>query len=134
MNMVDNSQGTGSSPGSSIPCAQKSPEQQTSQTSTGMSTQSNSLHHTLQVGKMLHKGSLLQQTNRHLSKCLLHPSNSHHCYSPQPQAHMLPQHSRVSHNLYSQWLCKVQPCHASLGYPFYNMAAHTEATPTREGI
>ena len=27
LNMVDNSQGTGSSPGSSIPCAQKSPEQ-----------------------------------------------------------------------------------------------------------
>ena len=30
--------------------------------------------------------------------------------------------------------CKVQPHCASLGYPFYNMAAHTEATPTREGI
>ena len=53
---------------------------------------------------MLHKGSLLQQTNRHLSNCLLHPNNSHCCYSPQPQAHMLPQCSRVSHNLYSQWL------------------------------
>ena len=53
---------------------------------------------------MLHKCSLLQQTNRHLSNCLLHPSSSHHCYSPQPQAHMLPQHSRVSHILYSQQL------------------------------
>ena len=53
---------------------------------------------------MLHKGSSLQQTNRHLSNCLLHPSNSHCCYSPQPQAHMLPQCIRVSHNLYSQWL------------------------------
>ena len=30
--------------------------------------------------------------------------------------------------------CKVQPRHASLGYPFHNTAAHTEATPTREGI
>ena len=30
--------------------------------------------------------------------------------------------------------CKVQPCHALLGYPFHNTAAHMEATPTREGI
>ena len=30
--------------------------------------------------------------------------------------------------------CKAQPRHALLGYPFHNMAAHTEATPTREGI
>ena len=30
--------------------------------------------------------------------------------------------------------CKVQPCCASLRYPFHNMAAHMEATPTREGI
>ena len=30
--------------------------------------------------------------------------------------------------------CKAQPCRASLGYPFRNMAAHTEATPMREGI
>ena len=32
------------------------------------------------------------------------------------------------------WGCKAQPRRASLGYPFHNMAAHTEATPTREGI
>ena len=30
--------------------------------------------------------------------------------------------------------CKVQPRRASLSYPFRNMAAHTEAMPTREGI
>ena len=30
--------------------------------------------------------------------------------------------------------CKAQPCHALLGYPFHNTAAHTEAMPTREGI
>ena len=30
--------------------------------------------------------------------------------------------------------CKAQPCCASLGYPFHITAAHTEATPTREGI
>ena len=30
--------------------------------------------------------------------------------------------------------CKAQPCRASLSYPFHNTAAHTEATPTREGI
>ena len=30
--------------------------------------------------------------------------------------------------------CKAQPRRASLGYPFRNMAALTEATPTREGI
>ena len=30
--------------------------------------------------------------------------------------------------------CKVQPRRASLGYPFHNTAAHTEAMPTREGI
>ena len=30
--------------------------------------------------------------------------------------------------------CKVQPHCALLGYPFCNTAAHTEATPTREGI
>ena len=28
----------------------------------------------------------------------------------------------------------LRPCCALLGYPFCNMAAHTEATPTREGI
>ena len=33
-----------------------------------------------------------------------------------------------------EWKCKVQPRHALLGYPFHNTAAHTEATPTREGI
>ena len=43
--MVNSSQWTGSSQGSSIPCAQKSPEQQTS---TGMSTHPNNLHNTLQ--------------------------------------------------------------------------------------
>ena len=30
--------------------------------------------------------------------------------------------------------CKVKPCCASLRYPFHNMAAHMEATPTGEGI
>ena len=30
--------------------------------------------------------------------------------------------------------CKVQPHRALLGYPFHNTAAHTEATPPREGI
>ena len=30
--------------------------------------------------------------------------------------------------------CKAQPRHASLSYPFCDMAAHMEATPTREGI
>ena len=30
--------------------------------------------------------------------------------------------------------CKAQPRRASLGYPFRNTAAHTEATPTREDI
>ena len=30
--------------------------------------------------------------------------------------------------------CKVRPHCASLSYPFHNMAAHMEATPTREGI
>ena len=33
----------------------------------------------------------------------------------------------------STW-CKAQPRRASLGHPFHNMAAHTEAMPTREGI
>ena len=46
--MVDNSQGTGLSPRSSIPCAQKSPAQQTSLASTGTSVHSNNLHNTLQ--------------------------------------------------------------------------------------
>ena len=32
------------------------------------------------------------------------------------------------------WGCKAQPHCALLGYPFHNMAAHMEATPTREGI
>ena len=32
------------------------------------------------------------------------------------------------------WGCKAQPRRALLGYPFCNTAAHTEATPTREGI
>ena len=43
--MVDNSQGKGSSPGSFIPCAQKSPEQQKS---TGTFVHSNNLHDALQ--------------------------------------------------------------------------------------
>ena len=30
--------------------------------------------------------------------------------------------------------CKGQPRRASLSYPFHNMAAYMEATPTREGI
>ena len=30
--------------------------------------------------------------------------------------------------------CKAQPCHALLGYPFHNTAAHTLAPPTREGV
>ena len=33
-----------------------------------------------------------------------------------------------------RYLCKAQPRRALLGYPFRNTAAHTEATPTREGI
>ena len=37
-------------------------------------------------------------------------------------------------NIHICSLCKVQPCHASLGYPLHNTAAHMEATPTREGI
>ena len=43
------------------------------------------------------------------------------------------QNSMLSYLLLKQF-CKVQPHRASLGYPFHNMAAHTEATPTREGI
>ena len=46
--MIGNSQGTGSSPASSLPCAQKSPEQQTSETPTGTSTDSNNSHNILQ--------------------------------------------------------------------------------------
>ena len=30
--------------------------------------------------------------------------------------------------------CKAQPHRALLSYPFHNTAAHTEATPNREGI
>ena len=30
--------------------------------------------------------------------------------------------------------CKAQPRRASLGYPFRNTEAYTEAMPTREGI
>ena len=30
--------------------------------------------------------------------------------------------------------CKAQPRRALFSYPFHNMAAHTEAMPTREGI
>ena len=33
-----------------------------------------------------------------------------------------------------QYKCKVQPRRALLSYPFCNTAAHTKATPTREGI
>ena len=58
----------------------------------------------IHYSKMFHKGSFLEHTNRHLSNRLLHHSNSHRCYSPQPQAHMLLQCSRVSCNLYSQQL------------------------------
>ena len=39
--MVDDSQGTGLSPASSIPCAQELPKEHTSQTSTGTSIHSN---------------------------------------------------------------------------------------------
>ena len=42
--------------------------------------------------------------------------------------------TRRKHSLGIQYKCKAQPHCASLGYPFRNTAAHTEATPTREGI
>ena len=35
---------------------------------------------------------------------------------------------------YRPLMCKVQPHRASLDYPFRNMAAQLEATPTRGGI
>ena len=38
------------------------------------------------------------------------------------------------HSTVEEHMCKVQPHHALLGYPFHNTAAHMEATPTREGI
>ena len=97
--MVDDSQGTGLSPASSIPCAQES--------------QNNTHHkhqqvcpyiHIIHYSKMLHRGSLLQQANRHLRNPLLHTSNNLHCYGPQPQVHLLHQDIRVSHNLFSQQL------------------------------
>ena len=39
----------------------------------------------------------------------------------------------VNYN-FDTMMCKAQPRHTSLGYPFHNTAAHIEATPTREGI
>ena len=65
----------------------------------GMSTQSNIHKYHNHNHKMLHKVNLLQQTHKPFSSHLLHPSNSHHCYSPQFQAHMLHQCSSISHNL-----------------------------------
>ena len=101
LGMVDSTQETGSYPGSSIPCAQKSPaNSQPSPVSTQGSPLSLIVHkYHNHNHKMLHKVNLLQQTHKHFSSHLLHPSNSHRCYSPQFKAHMLHQCSRVSHNL-----------------------------------
>ena len=43
-------------------------------------------------------------------------------------------HKPLPYNIMIITYCKVQPCHASLSYPFCNTAAHMEAMPTREGI
>ena len=65
--------------------------------------------------------------NMNIEKCekilIWYENNKHKCF-----------------NFYEELLkycrsdCKAQPHRASLGYPFCNMAAYTEATPTREGI
>ena len=36
--------------------------------------------------------------------------------------------------IYIYIYCNAQPCCALLGYSFHNTAAHTKATPTRQGI
>ena len=89
--MVDNSQGTGSSPGSSIPCAQKPPEQQTSQTSTGTCTHSNNLHNTLQQNVAQGQPPA---TNQQASKQLpvTHQQQSSLLQPPAPGSHAAPGH------------------------------------------
>ena len=96
LNMVDDSQRTGSSPASSIPCAQDSPKQHTSQTSRGTSIHSNnSLQQNVAQGQS-------PATNQQASKksTIAHQQQ----LSLLQQGHMLHQDIRVSHNLFSQWL------------------------------
>ena len=99
MNMVHNSQGTGSSPGSSIPCTQKSPEQQTS---TGMSAHSNNLHNTLQQNVAQGQPPATNQQESNQSP-VSHQQESLLLQPPAPGSHAAPVH-QVSHNLYSQQL------------------------------
>ena len=102
LGMVDSTQETGSSPGSSILCAQKSPAtSQPSPASTqGMSTQSNSTQ--VPQSQTQNVGTRSTFCSKHTSLSAIAyctPATSHCCYSPQFQAHMLHQCSRVSHNL-----------------------------------
>ena len=84
--MVDDSQGTGSSPASSIPCAQESPKQHTSQTSTGMSIHSNNSHNTLQQNVVQGQSPA---TNQQASKksTIAHQQQSSLLRPPAPGSH-----------------------------------------------
>ena len=102
LNMIDNSQGTGSSPASSIPCAQKSPEQQTLQTSTGTSTHSHNLHNTLWQNVAQGQPPATNQQAPKQSP-VAHQQQSSLLWPPAPGSHAASGH-QVSHNLYGQWL------------------------------
>ena len=86
--MVDNSQGTGSPPGSPIPCAQKSPEQQTL---IGTSAHSNNLHNTLQQNVAQGQPPAAnQQTSKQLP--VAHQQQSLLLQPPVPGSHAAPVH------------------------------------------
>ena len=61
-----------------------------------------------------------------LSKQAASMDYSHHTRNDSPEYELIRDNTLEK--------CKAQPRRALLGYPFRNTAAHTEATPTREGI
>ena len=91
MNVVENSQRTDSSPASSIPCAQKSPEQQTSHTPTGTSAHSNNSHNTLQQNVAQEQSPA---TNQQASKqsTVAHQKQSSLLQPPTSGSHAAPGH------------------------------------------
>ena len=101
--MVDRAQETGSSPGSSIPCAQKSPaNSQPSPASTqGMSIQSNSTQVPQSQPQNVAQGQPSATNTQAIQQLPVAPQQHSLLLQPPVQAHMLHQSRKVSHNLCS---------------------------------
>ena len=99
--MVDSTQEKESSPGSSIPCAQKSPapSQPSSASTQGSSTQSNSTQVPQSQPQSVAQGQPSAANTQAFQQLPVAPQQQSPLLQPPVQAHMLHQCSRVSHNL-----------------------------------